>query len=250
MSAFFGRVFRLGDFTSAAPNPVVNSKPCALQSPARTNKTHTHFHTSSAQLVKFHAKFTLGSAQSARCHSVAGSPLSQYGSRGQACLPDSPSRRALSLSPPSALAIALAPPPLSSNNATSHHIIVSLVVRIASFRGGVQPRHTVAASRDRPMDSTCPKPHSCRPEPPNPAPPPSPFWTLVRAARPLAAHMPVGAAPTPAGLLTRPKGSSREAGRLTCPRSCRPPQRRAGAGGPSSPRTCPSSRGRWPRGTW
>jgi len=39
-------------------------------------------------------------------------------------------------------------------------------------------------------------------------------------------------------------------GQLTCPRSCRRPRRRAGAGGRGCPRTSPSSRGRWPRGRW
>ena len=37
---------------------------------------------------------------------------------------------------------------------------------------------------------------------------------------------------------------------LTCPRSCRPPRRTAGGGGPGCPRTCPNSHGRWPPGRW
>jgi len=47
-------------------------------------------------------------------------------------------------------------------------------------------------------------------------------------------------------LLTHRRSRSRS---LTYPRSCRRPRRRAGAGGRGSPPTCPSSRGRWPRGT-
>mmetsp|Transcript_7226 Transcript_7226/g.23177 ORF Transcript_7226/g.23177 Transcript_7226/m.23177 type:complete len:237 (+) Transcript_7226:111-821(+) len=45
-----------------------------------------------------------------------------------------------------------------------------------------------------------------------------------------------------------PPATLRSGGAATSPRSCRPPRRTAGAGGRGSPRTSPSSRGRWPRG--
>ena len=47
----------------------------------------------------------------------------------------------------------------------------------------------------------------------------------------------------------RPSSGADDAG-FRCPRSCRPPRRRARGAGRGCPRRCPSSRGRWPRGRW
>jgi len=82
----------------------------------------------------------------------------------------------------------------------------------------------------------------------SPSTPPPPSLAPLRGAlTPVAALAPGQAEPG----AERPVFTTSRPGRpLTCPRSCRRPRRRAGAGGRGSPRWCPSSRGRWPRGRW